>query len=235
MLGEIAAGVLGLVGGLHQNATNAATAQKQMDFQREMSDTSYQRGVKDMKAAGLNPMLAYSQGGASSAAGASYNAANVGEAAVRGVESGVNSAVKSRMVGEQLKNMAADTDLKRESAKQAGAAIIASLAQAQLANTNSARVTALLPWEEASASAHAGIAMNDMIASNIMGDYVRSDPGRIARSLALAGRDAADATSAVRNFGLSNLLGGTTTTERYSDKDTGDSYTTTRKKGAFGR
>lgn len=52
-------------------AFNAASAQKQMDFQERMSGSSYQRGVKDMEAAGLNPMLAYSQGGASSPGGAS--------------------------------------------------------------------------------------------------------------------------------------------------------------------
>jgi len=52
------------------NEASAEQAAKQMDFQERMRETQYQTAVKDMQKAGLNPMLAYQQGGAGTPSGA---------------------------------------------------------------------------------------------------------------------------------------------------------------------
>lgn len=88
-----------------------ASAQKQMQFQERMAGTAYQRAIKDLKRAGLNPMLAYSQGGASAPAGASGSGAQAtapsAAPAARGDwQSGVGPAVSTALqVETQQANM----------------------------------------------------------------------------------------------------------------------------------
>ena len=59
---------------------NRQEAVKNRRFQRRMSDTSYQRAVKDLRKAKINPMLAARFGGASSPGGSAASASALGSA-----------------------------------------------------------------------------------------------------------------------------------------------------------
>jgi len=58
-------------------------ADRNREFQEEMSNTAYQRAVKDLNAAGLSPMLAYSKGGASTPTGSVADPVKFGETGQR--------------------------------------------------------------------------------------------------------------------------------------------------------
>lgn len=98
-------GFLGYKGQEATNEAQIAMSREQMDFQERMSSTAYQRAVADMKAADLNPMLAYQQGGASSPGGAMPVIGNK-------VSAGMNSAAQI----STIENVRADTDVKEADA-----------------------------------------------------------------------------------------------------------------------
>lgn len=83
----VASAAIGSSGQRSSNAQNVALSRDQMEFQERMSSTAYQRARDDMEKAGFNPMLAYSQGGASSPVGSMPQVQNVAAAGMNAAAS----------------------------------------------------------------------------------------------------------------------------------------------------
>jgi hypothetical protein len=96
------------------NRETRRSAERQMAFQKSMSNTAHQRQMRDLKKAGINPMLSARLGGASSPAGSSYQAGNIGAAAVEGYGK-VSSAKQAQA---QTKQIDAQTTVTKQQQKK---------------------------------------------------------------------------------------------------------------------
>lgn len=104
-------GAIGLLGGITRNREARSASAKQMAFQERMSNTAYQRGMEDMRKAGLNPILAGKVGGASTPTGSTYNPENVASNATNAYLTTQQNIANVQQTEAQTAKILAETDV----------------------------------------------------------------------------------------------------------------------------
>lgn len=98
------------------------------DYQTAMSNTAFQRGMADMRAAGLNPILAYSKGGSSTPGGSMPSATSASSAAAQSASGAptadfLSAGLSSAMAARARRNEAAIATEEIQNRKETNALI----------------------------------------------------------------------------------------------------------------
>lgn len=125
--GALGGSMMSWFGQQETNKMNREMMDKQMAFQERMSGTAYQRAVADMKAAGINPMLAVNNGGASTPNGSIAEMKSPTQTMAELLPAAVTSAYN-------MKQMDAQIDQIKANERKTNADAVTSIAQAKYYN-----------------------------------------------------------------------------------------------------
>lgn len=191
-LGPVAGGVLsgglGFLGGQSTNASNEAIAQQQMAFQESMSNTAHQREVKDLIAAGLNPILSATGGsGASTPGGAMATMQNALAEGVSSAKSGADIASTAEMAGPSRVSAITDAANKIQQAKLIGQQTLSSAKDVERKGIENSYLAAGLSARTRHEKADADVAENTVGARMYQAESDSSKAGSEAFRSSLAG------------------------------------------------
>ena len=206
IVGAAVTGTLGFLGQERTNVQNRQMAREQMAFQERMRNTQWQAAVADMRAAGINPALAYQQGPAAAPGGAT---AQMGDS--------ISSALQAAQVRKTLQLLDAQVEKAKGEAESAQA-------QGRLDQwRDNALRRVKMDWDGDGKQEQL---IMEMIRDEwLTGRYRRSREGSLSEMSGLGGDAAAAFRPALRagaqmsSRGLRGITGGLERLERMSSRD----------------
>ncbi|WXW90262.1 MAG: minor capsid protein [Microviridae sp.] len=187
----LGAAALSAYGQRSANKANRESSREQMAFQESQSSSAVQRQMRDMKAAGINPILAGKYGGASSPGGASYDAGNV----LSDIPTAVSSAIQLKRLKAELENMSVTNDNLRANTQQIRSQTALNNVSAKkvasdilMSQADRARALALQPAYNAAGGIISGGISSAKRAGDIVLDVIRSKADK-SRAVAQSRKD----------------------------------------------